>query len=155
MRKKKGRRQKGFTLVEVLLVIGILSILASIVIIAINPAKQLADARDAQRLSDIYTIMNALHQYAADNEGMFPENASTTERDICRTDAVSCAGLIDLSVLTDNEAYLVTMPEEPLCAVDEELCDANSVGYTILKTANGRMTVRAGHAENTTITVTR
>jgi len=66
---KQKHTQTGFTLIEVLLVIAIMSILASVVIIAINPARQLADARDAERLSDVYAIMNALHQYAADNDG--------------------------------------------------------------------------------------
>ena len=146
---------RGFTLVEVLLVIGILAVLASIVIVAINPARQLADARDAERLSDVYAIMNALHQYAADNDGVFPENATTTEYEICRTGALSCVGLADLSVLTDNESYLVSMPQDPLCDVSDGYCDENGVGYQISKSVNGRMSVSADGAENTTISITR
>ena len=42
-------KKKGFTLIEILVVIGIMAVLATIVIIAINPAKQFAQARNADR----------------------------------------------------------------------------------------------------------
>ena len=63
-------RSSGFTLIELLLVIGIIAILAAIVIVAINPSKQLGDARDAQRRSDVNTILNGFWQYAIDNAGV-------------------------------------------------------------------------------------
>ncbi len=51
--------QKGFTLIELLVVIGILAILLAIVLIAINPARQFAQANDTKRESDVHTILNA------------------------------------------------------------------------------------------------
>ena len=129
--RKKLAFLKGFTLLEVLLVIAI---------IAINPSKQLADSRNAQRRSDVNTILNAVYQYAIDT-GSMPATITETETEICKTGATDCTGLVDLSVLTANGKYLVAIPEDPTGA------STNGTGYTILKTANGRITVNAPHAE--------
>jgi type IV pilus assembly protein PilA len=146
---------RGFTLIEVLLVIAMLAILASIVIIAINPGKQFASARDAQRQSDVYSILNALHQYALDNEGTFPEGLTSDELEICRTDSESCVDLVDLSPITDSERYLVSMPLDPQCPVSSANCSENGTGYFVSVSENGRVTVNAYGAENNEISVTR
>src|SRR3989344_4782471 len=70
--------QKGFTLIELLLVIGIIAILAAIVIVAINPTRQLGQARNAQRNSDVNTMLNAIWQYAIDNDGSMPREFADT-----------------------------------------------------------------------------
>ncbi|MFC1598320.1 type II secretion system protein [Patescibacteria group bacterium] len=141
-------KQKGFTLLEILLVVAAIAILAGIVILAINPNKQLADTRDAQRRSDVNTILNAVYQYAIDNSGTIPATITITQTEICVTGG-TCTGLIDLSVLTASETYLTSIPLDPTGS------SANGAGYEILKTANDRITVVAPDAENTTITVTR
>jgi prepilin-type N-terminal cleavage/methylation domain-containing protein len=147
--------KNGFTLIEVLLVIAILAILASIVIIAINPGKQFAAARDAQRQSDVFSIMNALHQYALDHEGAFPQSVTTDEKEVCRTDSESCTDLIDLSPLTSDQTYLVEMPMDPQCPVSDANCSENGTGYYVSLSSSGRVTVTAYGAENGDISVTR
>ena len=57
----------GFTLIELIVVIAIISILASIVLIVINPAIIFANARNATRLSDISTIQSAVSRYIAES----------------------------------------------------------------------------------------
>jgi len=59
-------QQKGFTLIELLVVIAILAILAVAVILTLNPAQMLKQARDSQRISDMATLKSAISLYLAD-----------------------------------------------------------------------------------------
>lgn len=154
----------GFTLIELLLVIGIIAILASIVIVAINPTKQLGDARDAQRRSDVNTILNAVYQYAIDNNGSLPSGipSSGTGAHICKTancrsasghivaaaDSDNLSG-ISLDVLTGS--YLVSVPADP-----QAPSSGSGSYYTIVQDSNGRITVTAQTYEGSSaISVTR
>jgi prepilin-type N-terminal cleavage/methylation domain-containing protein len=146
-----GTRHRGFTLLELMLVIGILAVLASIVIVAINPTKQLASTRDARRRSDITTILNAVYQYAIDHAGVVPPGipSNAAARGICKVTAASCVGGVNLNVLTG--AYLINLPVDPKAA-------SNGTGteYYIRQDNGGRITVSAPLQENSSdITTTR
>ena len=156
--KNKQQNQKGFTLIEVLLVVAIIAILAGIVILAINPTKQLGDTRNAQRQADVNTVLNAVYQYSIDNQGNIPTTVTSTATSICATNASSCTqtapapDLVNLSVLSANGKYLVAIPHDPKTG------DATDTHYNIkVDTANGnRVTVTAPDAEQgKTISVTR
>ncbi len=150
---KKQSSKKGFTLLEILLVVAIIAILAGVVIIAINPGKQLADSRNAQRKVDVNTILNAIYQYSLDNGGNLPAGLTTTETEICRTGVAtttcSTSSLVQISEITNSEKYLVSIP------VDPSSSSANSTNYSVLKTASGRVKVAAPLAEGASISVTR
>ena len=153
--------RRGFTLIELLLVIGIIAILASIVIVAINPTKQLADARNAQRRSDVNTILKATYQYAVDNNGTLPSCIDTTAKGVC-TGGSDCAAYAagdsggpaagcNLDALTGS--YLDNLPTDPS---GEPGTSVEYTGYDIVRDANKRVTVSAPEAENAaTISVTR
>jgi len=59
--------RKGFTLVELLVVISILSLLFGATIAIINPPQILAKGKDAERLANLAILSSAIHQYIIDN----------------------------------------------------------------------------------------
>lgn len=156
MGKQRSTSQAGFTLLEILLVVAAIAILAGIVIVALNPTKQLGDTRNSERSSEINAILNAVYQYALDNNGTLPATITTTKTEICG--GATCTGLIDLAVLTTNERYVTAIPKDPQhpTCTPTSACTANGTGYWIVKTANNRVTVSADGAEQgKTISVSR
>ena len=148
----------GFTLVELLLVIGIIATLAVVVFVALDPAKRFADSRDARRTSDAETILSAVHQYIIDNKGsapaLLPENVERTlgtggagcdnHTPECDSSVGEC---LDLS--GELAKYLKTIPFDPKDGSVED------TKYTILKDNNGIITLKACSAEGMPITVSR
>ncbi len=63
--------EEGFTLIEILVVMGLIAILAGVVLVAINPARHFAQARNTTRTSDVAAILNAVGQKMAENQGVF------------------------------------------------------------------------------------
>ncbi len=62
-------KRKGFTLIEILIVIGILSVISSVVVVSTNSSR--AKARDTKRLADFSEFEAALYNYY-DSYGVYP-----------------------------------------------------------------------------------
>jgi len=139
----KTARDQGFTLIEILVVIGIIAVLATIVLIAINPARQFAQARNTQRMSNVTAILNAIGQRIADNKGIF-ESAGNTPCPVLTSSSTDPGSLSNCLVPT----YLTAIPEDPKPALGT---------YRVFLTAtSSRITVDAPSAElNEIISVTR
>src|SRR5258708_32989606 len=100
--RKASKSQKGFTLIELLVVIGIIAVLATIVIIAINPARQFAQARNTQRESNVSTLLNGIGQNVADNKGILNCSSIVTPIPVDPAPALhigTSPGLVNLSCL--------------------------------------------------------
>lgn len=134
--------KRGFTLLEILLVIAAIGILAAIVIVAINPQRQLSQVRDAERDSSVNTISNALNQYLID-QGSYPSGVGATELEVCAegVDQATCASesLLYLGELTPD--YIASIPREPQSS-------GNGAGYRISTDSNrSRVFVRPSIVE--------
>jgi type IV pilus assembly protein PilA len=145
---------KGFTLIEILIVIGIIAILAAIVIIAINPAKQFAQARNTQRQSGVNTVLNAIGQRLADNKGIFegtftvggntytcgplPTAATSSVTSVMAANVTTATG--DLGCLVPT--YVAALPMDPSAPAGTD------TEYDVKVQGNGRVMVCADNAKN-------
>lgn len=69
--KELRRKEEGFTIVELLIVIVVIAILAALVITSYLGIQ--SRARDSERQSDIRNIATAVQAYATINDGRYPE----------------------------------------------------------------------------------
>jgi len=88
--------KKGFTLLELLIVIGILAILSAVTILVINPAELLRKSRDTQRISDLGAINSALGFYLVNTSsismGLAVNSYSVTSTNcMARTPAINAS----------------------------------------------------------------
>ncbi|MFH0818792.1 MAG: prepilin-type N-terminal cleavage/methylation domain-containing protein [Patescibacteria group bacterium] len=84
------KNHKGFTLVELLIVIAVIAILAAVAFVAIDPATRFAEARNSQRWSDVSSILEGTQQYIVDNAGTYPTGIVAGETRVIGTGASGC-----------------------------------------------------------------
>jgi len=147
---------KGFTLIELILVISIMGILFSVLMVAVNPARQFAKARDARREADIYAILSAVNQYQSEHSGELPDTDGDPDTNNFPT-SLTCIGTdvwcYELAAAGDTGEtivpyYLAEMPFDPKTG------DLGDTQYLIQVNAFNRL-VASASGETKTIMVTR
>lgn len=94
------KKKKGFTLVELLIVISIVAILSAVVMSNFTLARQ--KGRDARRKVDIQSIQSALELYRSDI-GSYPAAAALS----------ACGGALTGTVGTSTVTYMRKIPCRP------------------------------------------
>lgn len=150
---KLEKRMKGFTLIELLIVIALIAVLAGAIMIALNPARQFAQARNSERWSHLNALMNLISQNTVENRGTFTCAAgqiptSSTPVVISSTDYDICDCLVP--------TYTSALPYDPTTGSFED-CTNYNTGYTITQSSStSRITIEAPGAElDADITVTQ
>lgn len=109
--KKNLSIQRGFTLIEILVVVAIIGILAGIIVANLDTVRR---SRDSQRISDLLKIQTALEQYKADN-GSYPPNEWSSSVNI----QLNCPSGVGLGNSDCSIIYLAKFPVDPHNSLDD------------------------------------
>ena len=113
-----SRSQTGFTLVELLIVVAIIGLLATGVLMVMNPSTYFRNSRDARRKSDLQSIRTAVELFYAGNSS-YPTSGLGMQLDL---QAIGSGSWVSGSV-----TYLQKTPVDP----------SSGAGYCYNKTASG------------------
>lgn len=134
MQKAKHQASRGFTLLELIIVIAILAILSVAVVLVINPAETLARARDSQRLSDLSAVKSAIGLYLIEEAtpvlGQGTDNCSNVTQSATVPDVmVSIFGatgtITDDTITAPGGVYAMTDPFTNQTAANASLIDGS------------------------------
>ena len=136
---------KGFTLMELILVMAILGILFTTLVVGLNPARQLAKARDTQRETDLFELLSVVYQYSSEHSGELPDTdgdpatSNFPTSSTCIGTGVGCfnlgaAGETGETVVPE---YLAKMPKDPKTGTGAD------TGYTIYVDENNHLIASA------------
>ena len=108
---------------ELLIVIGVIGILASVLIAVLNPIRQINKARDSQRKNDLKQVQQALEQYYSDFEN-YPTISCFSSNTLCWSVVNGASNLLGANASN----YIKKMPVDPKTS-GSDCTSASSYGY--------------------------
>lgn len=147
--------ENGFTLLEVLMVIGIIAILAGMALVAVNPTRQFKNARDGQRLSNVSSILNAVGQNMIENRGIFTCASGGIPTSPAFIESGGAAGTYDIAPCLVPD-YLSSLPFDPSVSLAHYTSPTDyKTGYVIYQDSLGRITASSTGELSPSISATR
>jgi type IV pilus assembly protein PilA len=113
--------KKAFTLIELLVVVGIVSLLAGVMVIAINPIEMIKQGRDSKRLQEIQSIRQMVNIALADSQITLNGTSSVRASGNSVDDGTlisddGSAGWVKVSTVSGAEGlrkYISELPADP------------------------------------------
>lgn len=102
-------QRKGFTLLELLIVIAVIGLLSTVAVVALNQAR--AKGRNTKRVGDIKAVHTALELYYAENKA-YPAMATATE--IGTPTRNKLCGAATFSSTCVGKPFLEKVPKAPV-----------------------------------------
>lgn len=147
--------RRGFTLVELLIVIAIIAILAVVVFVTLDPLSRFRNARDSKRWSDVTAVLEAVKLNQVDNNGSYTATVTgltagqfsvigtcASGADATCTAQTTQAACVDLAALVTG-GYLPAIPTDPSTGT------AANTDYYISRSATGSIRVGSCDPEST------
>lgn len=133
---------RGFTLIEVLLTIGALTLLSVALVVVINPAVELQKIRDTRRAAQVDTIYGALENYFAVN-GTYPQGV--LQLDNGSSIEICASGIPQATCQNDGLLFLSGALEPDFVSQipTDSQATGNSSGFSIQKNVSGQIGVSA------------
>ncbi|MFZ5425230.1 MAG: type II secretion system protein [Patescibacteria group bacterium] len=119
MPKKLRKRlyvEKGFTLLELLIVITVISILASLLVVVLNAGEYLGASRDSHRVTDLNKVQLAITNALTDNAIELTDTTGcTTCNSLTGTTAIDGTGWVQFNNTSGNglSGLLFVLPVDP------------------------------------------
>lgn len=123
--KKQSSAQKGFTIIEVLIVLAIAGLIMLIVFLAV-PALQ-RNSRNTQRRNDVASYLGAVNEFISNNNGKVPSTSA---------DVSTISNLAKTSLLTKPTALTTPVTQTTTVAIDTmqlivgAKCSTTTIGDT-------------------------
>lgn len=124
------KKEEGFSLIEILIVIAIIGILAVVTVVALKPQELFANGRNSRRVADVNALNSAIGQWL-NREGLQQTdpfstlgltgsgiNAVDSSNGITTADGVAASAVTTLT----STGYLLSIPSDPI---------STNVGYRI------------------------
>ncbi|MBU1202424.1 hypothetical protein KKH39_00005, partial [Patescibacteria group bacterium] len=131
----------GFTLIEAIIVVSIITVVMGAVFVSLNPTKRFGQSNDGRRWADLATISKAVDIYTADNGAAPSDFASSTvavgmKVVLCDSSAtLTCDGDTYGCLVVDDTSFLGTYL--PAIPVDPSKTDASDSGYYMTRESSG------------------